>query len=724
MKKVLLSLIVILTVLSSYCFANADSKVTERPDISIVIDGKLSTFTEVPIEANDRTLLPLRAVLTSLGVQNDNDHIIWNGSDSSVTIVKDSRKIFLKVNSLNATVNGTVTTLDVAPVEYKDRVYIPARFVAQSLGKKVIWDEGSRTIAICDEQQFSRVKELLSKSENAMSDIKKYKVSQLIKVAESSMNIALEVDRTKNNLHLSAIGDQSNGPAIVEDFLEIYCIGETSYAKDKNETEWTKFDTAEGDFESHIRMVNTSFGMGLRDYNYACLTFNEKSDSNEYILEGDFIAPNSGASDKKGNFYHVKIVIDKNTNYYKTTTLQDEIVSNSLQGGKMQELMETNYSEVEGNFEIALPQNMKIKSESTPTKTNNSNTIKIGAILPVSGQIAAYGELARDGVQLAVDEINAKGGILGKKIELIVEDDEANPEKTVNAFKKLTKQDNIVGIIGALTSKCSLSITQYAQAQKIIMITPTSTNDAVTSAGNFIFRACYNDSYQGQGIAKFSIETLKAKKAAILFDNTNDYSKSLRDNFKKKFEELGGNIVAEESYAAMDKDFNSQLAKIKGTNPGVLFIPDYYTTVSLIAKQVKRQGINVPMLGADGWDEITFSAGDEIIGSYYSNHFSPNNPDQRVQKFVNDYYSKYNIKPDVLAALNYDAAYILADAIQRAGSIDPDKIQAEMMKTNGKYLTGNLKFDQNRNPIKSLVMLKIQKIDKALEAVFNTIVEP
>lgn len=161
------------------------------------------------------------------------------------------------------------------------------------------------------------------------------------------------------------------------------------------------------------------------------------------------------------------------------------------------------------------------------TKESSSETIKIGAIQPISGQVAAYGTQTRDAIKLAVDEINAKGGVLGKKLELIVEDDEATPEKTVNAFKKLTSKDKVVGIIGALTSKCSLAITKEAQAKKVIMISPSSTNDTVTDAGDYIFRACYNDSFQGEVVAQFAFQNLKSKNAAILFDNTNDYSKGL-----------------------------------------------------------------------------------------------------------------------------------------------------------------------------------------------------
>lgn len=340
---------------------------------------------------------------------------------------------------------------------------------------------------------------------------------------------------------------------------------------------------------------------------------------------------------------------------------------------------------------------------------NKSDTIKIGAIQPISGQVAAYGTQTRDAIKMAIDEINANGGVLGKKLELVVEDDEANPEKTMNAFIKLTTKDKVIGFIGALTSKCSLAITEDAQAKKVVMISPSSTNDTVTDAGDYIFRACYKDSFQGQVTAQFAVETLGAKKAAILYDITNDYSKGLTQNFTEKFKALGGEIVVAESYSTGDKDFNAQLTKIKAANPDVIFIPDYYSTVSLIAKQVRNQGMTMPMIGADGWDEITNNAGDEVLDCYYSNHYSPDADDQDVITFVQKYKEKFNVTPNALAALGYDATYILAEAIERAGSTDPAKVKEAMFETDRKFVTGNIKFDKDGNPVKSAVMLKIVK---------------
>jgi len=343
------------------------------------------------------------------------------------------------------------------------------------------------------------------------------------------------------------------------------------------------------------------------------------------------------------------------------------------------------------------------------TDKSDTSPIQIGSIMPISGPVSAYGTQSRDAIVMAIDEINAAGGVLGRQLQVTVEDDQANPETTKNAFTKLVTKDGVIAIIGALTSKCSLAITSDAQARKIIMISPSSTNDTVTDAGDYIFRACYNDSFQGQVVAQFAYENLKATKAAILFDNTNDYSKGLSETFKAKFIASGGTIVAEESYATGDKDFNAQITNVKSKNPEIIFIPDYYNTVSLIAKQVRAQGITVPMLGADGWDEIVNNAGDEVVGCYYSNHYSPDANDPEVKAFVEKYTKLYNVQPNALAALAYDATYIVADAITKAGSVDPEAIKEAMMLTDKKFVTGNIKFDAKRNPIKSAVMVEIVK---------------
>jgi len=352
-------------------------------------------------------------------------------------------------------------------------------------------------------------------------------------------------------------------------------------------------------------------------------------------------------------------------------------------------------------------------------------TIKIGTIMPISGPISTYGITTRDGVQLAIDEINEAGGVLGKQIELIVEDNKLDAGETVTAFKKLVDQDEVVALVGALASSMTLSIVDLAQENMIPMITPTSTNDTVTSAGDYIFRACYSDSFQGAVVAKFAKEDLSAMKGAILFDVANDYSVGLAKNFTEKFEELGGTIVASESYATGDKDFNAQLTKIKTTEPDVLFLPDYYSTVALIEKQVDALGFDIPMLGADGWDTITENGGgDGLIGSYFSNHYSPEADDADVQNFVSKYREAFGETPNALAALGYDAAQILVAAIAEAGSTDPEAIRDAMAKTNAKFVTGNISFTPIGDTIKSAVMVEIVKKDGSLATSYAGTVNP
>ncbi|NLY90126.1 MAG: ABC transporter substrate-binding protein [Firmicutes bacterium] len=343
------------------------------------------------------------------------------------------------------------------------------------------------------------------------------------------------------------------------------------------------------------------------------------------------------------------------------------------------------------------------------TGRGKSDTLKIGTIMSTSGPVSHFGTQCRDAMLLAIDEFNARGGVLGKQVELIAEDDEKNPEKTMNALIKLITKDKVKVVLGGLTSDCTLAITKEAQQRGILLFTPTSTNDSVTDAGDLIFRACFKDSFQGQVMAQFAIENLGAKKAAILYDMNNDYSTGLMKSFEETFTAFGGTVVASESYAGGDKDFNAQITKIKAGDPDVLFLPDYYNTISLITKQVRNQGLDVIMLGPDGWDELVGQAGEEAVGGYYCNHYSPDADDPDVVEFVRKYRERYGVTPNALAALGYDATYIVLEAIERAGTDDPQKLKAALMETDKKYVTGHITFDANRNPVKSTTILKVVK---------------
>ena len=356
-------------------------------------------------------------------------------------------------------------------------------------------------------------------------------------------------------------------------------------------------------------------------------------------------------------------------------------------------------------------------------KKGDDNTIKIGGIAPLSGAVAVYGVECTNGVNLAVEEINAAGGINGKKIAYIAEDDEGDPAKSVNAYKKLTTQDGIRMIIGSLTSGCTIALTSSAQAQGVIQIAPAATAEAVTDAGNYIFRTCFIDPFQGSIGGKFAAVNLGKKNAAILYDIGNDYSVGLQENFVKEFTKNGGSIVAMESYSTGDKDFNAQLTKIKAANPDVVYLPDYYGTVALIAKQLRNQGIDAPIIGADGWDGLTDNAGDEVLNGFYSNHYAADSSDPAVQAFVKNFKAKYGKEPNAFAALGYDSMYLLKDAILKAGTTDAKAVRDALEKTDADYVTGHIKFDEKHNPVKSAVMIELVKnAEGKLEAVYNATV--
>lgn len=379
-------------------------------------------------------------------------------------------------------------------------------------------------------------------------------------------------------------------------------------------------------------------------------------------------------------------------------------------------------------FVILLSVGMIMTGCTTPTPAANTTapatgqtvTIKIGAIMPMTGGIALYGQGSVNAIKQAVDEINAKGDI---KIEFVYEDDEAKPEKSVLAYRKLTSQDKVDVIIGCLTTPCSLAVAELAQADKIPMITSSSTNVKVTTKGDFIFRSCYTDPFQGKGCADLAFNKLDKKTAAIMFDNANDYSIGLADAFEENFKAFGGTITNKETYITGDTDFSAILTKIAASKPEALFIPDYYNTVAPIAKQLNALGVkDIVMLGGDGWDEIVSNAGDEVIGSYYLNHFTTGTENPKGVTFVEKYIASYNGRPNALAALAYDAAYIIADAAKAAGSADHQKIRDAMAATDGDYITGHIKFDTDRNPIKAAVIVEIVKgaDGKLQEKLFGT----
>lgn len=312
---------------------------------------------------------------------------------------------------------------------------------------------------------------------------------------------------------------------------------------------------------------------------------------------------------------------------------------------------------------------------------------------------------------MAAEKINKEGGLLGKKVVVIVEDDQGKPEEAATAVKKLINQDKVIAVLGEVASSRSLAGAPICQEAKVPMITPSSTNPAVTKVGDYIFRVCFIDPFQGEVMARFTYDDLKIKRVAILRDIKNDYSVGLADYFTDDFKKLGGTIVGDESYSEGDIDFRAQLTALKGKRAEAIFVPGYYTEVGLIVRQARDLGIKIPIIGGDGWDspKLIEIGGKALEGCYYSNHYSADDPNPLVQSFVVEFKAKYNEMPDAMAPLGYDAAMILFEAIKKAGGLDPAKIRDEIAKTtNFSGIAGKVTIDSLRNAKKPAVIIKIE----------------
>jgi branched-chain amino acid transport system substrate-binding protein len=338
--------------------------------------------------------------------------------------------------------------------------------------------------------------------------------------------------------------------------------------------------------------------------------------------------------------------------------------------------------------------------------------ILIGEYGSLTGEDATFGTSTKYGIDIAVDEINAAGGLLGKKVRVIVEDDQGKPEEAQIVVTKLITKDKVVALLGEVASSRSLAAAPVAQQYSVPMISPSSTNVEVTRKGDYIFRVCFLDPFQGFVMAKFATSTLKLTKVAILRDIKSDYSVGLANAFIENFKKMGGTIVGDESYSAGDVDFNAQLTSIKAKGPQAIFVPGYYTAVGLIARQAKKQGITVPLLGGDGWDspKLIEIGGAALDGSFLTNHYSVDDPSPEAQKFLAAYKKAHDNKvPDALAGLGYDSAMVLFEAIKRAGSTDGKKIRDEIARTKDHGgVTGKITLDAERNANKPAVVLEIK----------------
>jgi branched-chain amino acid transport system substrate-binding protein len=343
---------------------------------------------------------------------------------------------------------------------------------------------------------------------------------------------------------------------------------------------------------------------------------------------------------------------------------------------------------------------------------DGASAIKIGEFASLTGKEATFGISSHEGTLMAIEEINAGGGVLGKKLELLTEDTQSKPGEPATVVNKLIARDGVVAVLGEVASSRSLEAAPICQQNKVPMISPSSTNPKVTQMGDYIFRVCFIDPFQGTVMANFATRTLKAKKVAVFTDVKSDYSKGLAQFFKEQFVKNGGQIISELDFNGGDKDFKAQLTAIKGAGPDAVFIPGYYTDVALIAIQARQLGLNVPLLGGDGWEsEKLIEIGkDAVEGHYFSTHYHPDVGSERSKKFVENYRKRWKGKtPDALAACGYDSAIVLADAMKRANSAEGMKVRDAIAATKDfDAVTGRISIDAQRDATKSAVILQVK----------------
>ncbi len=345
-----------------------------------------------------------------------------------------------------------------------------------------------------------------------------------------------------------------------------------------------------------------------------------------------------------------------------------------------------------------------------------ANVIKLGGNFELTGSVANYGNQAVNGIKLAIKQANAAGGIMGKQITLVLADNKSEAAEATNAATKLITQDKVVAIFGPATSSNTLATVQVSQDNKVPVLTPTGTNEKITVDNGktrpYAFRSCFIDPLQGTIMANFASNTLKAKTAVIYIDNSSDYSKGLAQSFETLFTQNGGQVLGKEAFLQKDQDFKSTLTKIKALNPDVVFLPAYYEEVGKILKQAREMGMNMPFLGTDGWDDskvVEIAGVAPLNNSFFSSHFSSQDTDPNVVKFIDAYKQEYNQEPSVFSALGYDAGLLMIDAIKRANSTDPAKIREALEQTKNLQLsTGLVTIDANHNPIKSAVVIEMK----------------
>jgi len=337
--------------------------------------------------------------------------------------------------------------------------------------------------------------------------------------------------------------------------------------------------------------------------------------------------------------------------------------------------------------------------------------LKIAMLAAMSGDVKTFGEGTKRGIDMAVAEWNAQGGVLGRQVEVIVGDTKCDAQEAANVANKVINQDQVNYIVGAVCSSASIPISEIANAAGVVQISPPSTNPQVTinedgSNKEYIFRACFLDPFQGEVDAAFAMEELDAESAAVLYDVGNDYVKGLAEYFKSSFEEMGGEVPVFEAYTKEDTDFSALLTTVAEADVDVLFLPDYYNKVNVIAKQAKERDVEAVMLGADGWDSPDLDL-EAVDGAYFSNHYSPYDPREIVQDFVASFEEEYGMGPDFTAVLAYDATNVLLQAIENAGVDDPAVVKDELAAIEFEGVAGDIRFDENGDPIKKAALSHI-----------------
>ncbi|MFM2152885.1 MAG: hypothetical protein RL199_1320 [Pseudomonadota bacterium] len=343
--------------------------------------------------------------------------------------------------------------------------------------------------------------------------------------------------------------------------------------------------------------------------------------------------------------------------------------------------------------------------------SGRGDAILVGEVGSLTGPEASFGQSTHKGIQLAIAEINAAGGIGGRKVRLKAVDDQGKPEKAASAMKAVILRDGVVAVLGEVSSRLSLQMAPKAQRLAVPMVSPSSTNVRVTRVGDYVFRVCFIDPFQGEVMARFAFDKLHATRVVVLRDVASDYSTGLADAFTKTFTSLGGQVLLDEAYRKGDVDFRAQLTKLKGVDPEAVFVPGYYNDVGLIARQAKELGLDAPLMGGDGWDsEKLYEVGGKALeGSYFSNHYSVDDPSPRIRAFVEAYKAKFDGQvPDGLAAMGYDAMGVLADAMRRSPDTSGSALRDALAATRGfEGVTGRISIDGERNAVKPAVVLRI-----------------